>query len=369
MRSALPLVWPPQDRKLTTGVSVKIKKYWLASLVVIATMATGIVGFTSAGVSATTTYNETTGGVANTWTNYTNAGGYAGPRIDAFATIQIACKITGFRVADGNTWWYQIASAPFNYAYYVSADAFYNNGARSGSLHGTPFVDPAVPDCAFGSGVNETTGGVANTWTDYNSAGGTAGSRLPSNATVQIACKLTGFRVADGNTWWYRIASAPWNNGFYVSADAFYNNGATSGSLVGTPFIDPAVPDCAGSSGGGPSGSPTVSLAQGPAAPSGYRYAITLNGFPANSAVSLNCYDSVSPGGFYSFTLTTNASGSAYTAGYCYSGAGPDHWVIANGRVESNHACGCRKPMPPGDIRGGRRQRGHGAGPGDDLDQ
>ena len=29
-----------------------------------------------------------------------------------------------------------------------------------------------------------------------------------------------------------------------VSADAFYNNGATSGSLIGTPFIDPAVRDC-----------------------------------------------------------------------------------------------------------------------------
>ena len=27
-------------------------------------------------------------------------------------------------------------------------------------------------------------------------------------------------------------------------------------------------------------------------------------------------------------------------------------------------SCGCRKPMPPGDIRGGRRQRGHAAGPG-----
>ena len=32
-------------------------------------------------------------------------------------------------------------------------------------------------------------------------------------------------------------------------------------------------------------------------------------------------------------------------------------------------ACGCRKPMPPGDIRGGRRQRGHAAGPGNDPDQ
>jgi hypothetical protein len=61
---------------------------------------------------------------------------------------------------------------------------------------------------------------------------------------VQIACVLQGFQVADGDTWWYRIASSPWNGAFYVSADAFYNNGETSGSLIGTPLVDPAVAGC-----------------------------------------------------------------------------------------------------------------------------
>jgi hypothetical protein len=93
------------------------------------------------------TYAETTGGEAHTWTNYTNAGGYEGPVIPGNATVQIACAIEGFRVADGNTWWYQIAQSPWNSSYYVSADAFYNNGQTSGSLHGTPFVDPAVRHC------------------------------------------------------------------------------------------------------------------------------------------------------------------------------------------------------------------------------
>src|SRR3954470_21702249 len=86
------------------------------------------------------TFDETVGGNANTWTNYTNAGGSQGPTIPAFATVRIACVVQGFRVADGNTAWYQIASAPWSYAYFVSADAFYNNGQTSGSLHGTPFV-------------------------------------------------------------------------------------------------------------------------------------------------------------------------------------------------------------------------------------
>lgn len=90
----------------------------------------------------------------------------------------------------------------------------------------------------------ETTGGVTHTWTNYLNAGGTQGPSIPSNATVAITCALTGFRVEDGNTWWYRIASSPWSNAYYASADAFYNNGQTSGSLIGTPFVDPAVPHC-----------------------------------------------------------------------------------------------------------------------------
>jgi len=34
------------------------------------------------------------------------------------------------------------------------------------------------------------------------------------------------------------------NGGYYASADAFYNNGQTSGSLHGTPFVDNNVPNC-----------------------------------------------------------------------------------------------------------------------------
>jgi hypothetical protein len=92
--------------------------------------------------------------------------------------------------------------------------------------------------------LSETTGGVTHTWTDPGSAGGSAGPIIAPASTVQIACRLTGFRVADGNTWWYRIASSPWDGAFYASADAFYNNGSTSGSLVGTPLVDTRVPTC-----------------------------------------------------------------------------------------------------------------------------
>jgi surface antigen len=108
----------------------------------------------------------------------------------------------------------------------------------------TPTPTPPPPPPPPSPTYAETTGGVTHTWTNYTNAGGTEGPSIPSNTTVQIACRLAGFRVADSNTWWYRIASSPWNGTFYASADAFYNNGQTSGSLLGTPFVDPAVPGC-----------------------------------------------------------------------------------------------------------------------------
>jgi len=106
---------------------------------------------------------------------------------------------------------------------------------------GSPSPPPSPPPP---SGLYETTGGLTHTWTNYTNAGGYEGPVIPAYTTVLIACKLTGFRVADGNTWWYRIGSSPWNGAYYASADAFYNNGQTSGSLKGTPFVDPSVPDC-----------------------------------------------------------------------------------------------------------------------------
>lgn len=72
----------------------------------------------------------------------------------------------------------------------------------------------------------------------------TQGATIPSSQSVQITCAVQGFEVADGNTNWYLIASSPWDNAYYASADAFYNNGATSGSRDGTPDVDPDVPAC-----------------------------------------------------------------------------------------------------------------------------
>jgi Bacterial Ig domain len=131
----------------------------------------------------------------------------------------------------------------------VAAIALDANGQRTAmrdyrrlSIDNTTGSRPPTPPDA--TTFPETTGGVANTWSDYASAGGAQGTSIGSNVTVQVACAVRGYQVPDGNSWWYRIASSPWSGAYYASADAFYNNGQTSGSLAGTPFVDPAVPAC-----------------------------------------------------------------------------------------------------------------------------
>lgn len=207
--------------------------------------------------------------------------------------------------------------------------------------------------------VYETTGSVAHTWTNFTNAGGDEGPTIANHQAVAIACKVRGFQVQDGNTWWYRVASAPWNSRYYVSADAFYNGAPTSGSLKGTPFVDTAVPDCGApapqpdpsTSQPEPATAPAVHLSQGPPASSGYRYAITVSGFPTNVSLTVSCRDSADPNGFFAFTLATDQAGSASTDRQCYSNDGPDHWVVADG-IPSNTATWTSRPSSAGGSDG-----------------
>lgn len=92
-----------------------------------------------------------------------------------------------------------------------------------------------------------------------------------------------------------------------------------------------------------------VTLARGPSAPAGYWYAVTLRSFGPFSTVAVSCHDSKDPGGFRTFSLRVDGSGSGSSDRGCYSGDGPDHWVRANG-IESNHVQwgpGSSSPAPP----------------------
>lgn len=88
--------------------------------------------------------------------------------------------------------------------------------------------------------VTEYPGGPVHTLSDPSDEGGPMGPVLPANQPTTVLCREQGAAVQDGNTWWYKFT-----DGYWGSADAFYNTpGMTSGSLHGTPFVDPAVPTC-----------------------------------------------------------------------------------------------------------------------------
>ena len=94
-----------------------------------------------------TTYAEQEGshGV-NTFTNYHNASGM-GPRIDPYAWVQVSCKVYDPYIvsASPDGYWYRIASAPWNGAYYAPANTFYNGDPIGGPY--THNTDWNVPNC------------------------------------------------------------------------------------------------------------------------------------------------------------------------------------------------------------------------------
>jgi hypothetical protein len=61
-----------------------------------------------------------------------------------------------------------------------------------------------------------------------------------------VLCRVRGYVVQDGDPWWYLIASEPWNGRYYATSDAFYNNGATSGSVDTGVVVDEQIPVCSG---------------------------------------------------------------------------------------------------------------------------
>jgi transcriptional regulator with XRE-family HTH domain len=117
----------------------------------------------------------------------------------------------------------------------IAAAAFFV--ARSGN-------GPSGPASTW----TETTGTPAHTWADPVQLTG-AGTPLGPRQSVQVLCRVRGYVVQDGDPWWYRLASTPWNGRYYATSDAFYNNGATSGSVDTGVVVDEQVPVCPGSQG------------------------------------------------------------------------------------------------------------------------
>jgi hypothetical protein len=75
-------------------------------------------------------------------------------------------------------------------------------------------------------------------------AGNPLGQALSPGQAVQVSCRVRGFVVKDGDPWWYRLASPPWNGHYYATSDVFYNTPNTSGNPINGVTVDTRVPVC-----------------------------------------------------------------------------------------------------------------------------
>lgn len=72
------------------------------------------------------------------------------------------------------------------------------------------------------------------------------GERIPAMSWVEVSCKVLpspNIPSAYPDGWWYRIASAPWNNEYYAVANTFWNDDVP-GQTPYTSNVDPDVPNC-----------------------------------------------------------------------------------------------------------------------------
>jgi hypothetical protein len=182
---------------------------------------------------------ETARAATGTWFDYGHADVRAGAAVHAGTRLSVTCRVRGQAVR-GNRWWYRLASDPWQNSFYAPASAF-----RAGAGPGTAGYDPGVPVCDVWPEYPGNPGRGTYTWTDYRTSSGDPGEKLVGYQPADVLCRVKGLRVPDGDVWWYRIAGSPWHGRFFASADAFYNNGESRGSLKGTAFVDPDVPLCA----------------------------------------------------------------------------------------------------------------------------
>lgn len=94
-------------------------------------------------------------------------------------------------------------------------------------------------------------------WTEQSGRGGSPTFQDIANASgpgpviapmtyVEVSCKVLPAKTIDTalpGGYWYRIASAPWNNAYYAAANTFWN-GDIPGRGPYTHHVDPGVPDC-----------------------------------------------------------------------------------------------------------------------------
>jgi hypothetical protein len=89
----------------------------------------------------------------------------------------------------------------------------------------------------------ETFNHPVNTFANYHNASG-LGQAIAAGQSVEVSCKVFDSTIVSVNPdgYWYRIASSPWNNGYYSPANTFLDGDPPGGPY--THNTDFGVPDC-----------------------------------------------------------------------------------------------------------------------------
>lgn len=108
----------------------------------------------------------------------------------------------------------------------------------------TPTSAPYTPPTPVPTWTEQEGSHGANSFVNPHNASG-MGPRLDAMAYVQVSCKVYAPEITSVNPdgYWYRIASAPWNNGYYIAANTFWN-GDVPGVYPYTHNTDWNVPNC-----------------------------------------------------------------------------------------------------------------------------
>jgi hypothetical protein len=104
-----------------------------------------------------------------------------------------------------------------------------------------PHPQPPAPQQTWWE--QESVNHPVNTFLNYHNASG-MGPPIGTGQWVQVSCKVYDPYITSVNPdgYWYRIASAPWNNNYYSPANTFMNGDPPAGPY--THNTDFAVRDC-----------------------------------------------------------------------------------------------------------------------------
>jgi hypothetical protein len=118
------------------------------------------------------------------------------------------------------------------------SEASPTQGVPTASQPPEPTHVPYIPGVTYAETVNSSTG--ARVFANPQDFGG-EWTRIPNGRTVQVSCKLYA-PSAPGLSYWYLVASAPWDDKYYSSSSSFLNGDTPGRSL--THDTDFHVPDC-----------------------------------------------------------------------------------------------------------------------------